>query len=571
MMLAIRVPYQFLPLPQFNAPSTPSMYSLYNSLLAQHPRQLTPIRCSVSTITKLQTYFEDVLLENSLNALVVESIPAVDVRPNREATRVKKLVEAAENVVLFVTGKDSLAQIVESRSPTKRPAMVLEKTGEDVNERFVVIADSRFSALVASPPPDDASDTDSAQVVWTFEPDVVYSALEYLMARMTAEHPFHAGPFADAVRVSMPKATSLQLTLGVTTKLARLLQEQAEREIALNRIATAIRNSLDLNSLLRTAANEVGRALNANCCAVQIEGELVGNTKTESFLSSGSIATDEKEDDLKQDIELAKTNLREAPKPWVIDGDAAHDNSDCAQAAVPLLYQGSYVGLLLVQGDSSRIWADNELLLMHTVADQLTVAVNQAHLFAQLQVQALSDGLTGCYNRRAFEMQLERDLHLATRMRQPLSLIMLDADNFKKINDHSGHDTGDCALQIMAENLRAELRAVDSAARFGGDEFAVILPQADLEGAMIVAERLRKRMAETEIPGYGFMSASFGLATFPLHASSRDTLVVAADRALYHSKTSGRNQVSLPPDSDAGATILDANCFPELETTAKIN
>src|SRR4030095_12941215 len=139
------------------------MYSLYNSLLAQHPRQLTPIRCSVSTITKLQTYFEDVVLENSLNALVVESIPAVDVRPNREATRVKKLVEAAENVVLFVAGRDSLAQIVESRSPIKKPAMVLEQTGEGVNERFVVIADARFSALLASPPPSDAaSDTDSA-------------------------------------------------------------------------------------------------------------------------------------------------------------------------------------------------------------------------------------------------------------------------------------------------------------------------------------------------------------------------------------------------------------------------
>lgn len=546
------------------------MYSLYNSLLAQHPRQLTPIRCSVSTITKLQTYFEDVVLENSLNALVVESIPTVDDRPNRETTRVKRLVDAAENVVVFVPRKkDSLAQIVESRSSVKNPPMILEQTGDD-KERFVVIADARFSALLASPPPsDDPSDTESAQVVWTFEPDVVYSALEYLMARMTAEHPFHAGQFADAVRVSMPKATSLQLTLGVTTKLARLLQEQAEREIALNRIATAIRNSLDLNSLLRTAANEVGRALNANCCAVQIEGELVGNTKTESFVSSGSIATDEEVEELSQDIEMAKTHLRQAPKPWVIDGDAAQDN--CAQAAVPLLYQGSYVGLLLVQGDGSRIWADNELLLLHTVADQLTVAVNQAHLFAQLQVQALNDGLTGCFNRRAFEMQLERDLHLAARMRQPLSLIMIDADNFKKINDHSGHDTGDCALQIMAENLRAELRAVDSPARFGGDEFAVILPQADLEGAMLVAERLRKRMSETEIPGYGFMTASFGLATFPMHASSRDTLVVAADRALYQSKTSGRNQVSVPPDSEADGTFLDSGSFPELETTAEIN
>lgn len=547
------------------------MYSLYNSLLAQHPRQLTPVRCSDSTIIKLQTYFEDVVLENSLNALVVESIPPVKSRPNREVVRVKKLVDAAENVALFVSKNDSFAQIIETHSARKKPAMVLERPDEDANERFVVIADARFSALLASPPPDETTDTDSVQVVWTFEPDIVYSALEYLMARVTAEHPFHAGPFADAVRVSMPKATSLQLTLGVTTKLARLLQEQAERELALNRIATAIRNSLDLNSLLRTAANEVGRSLNANCCAVQIEGELVGNTKTESFLSAGSISTDEKNEELTRDIDLAKTNLRQLPKPWVIDGDAAQDNNDCAQAAVPLMYKGSYVGLLLVQGDSSRVWADNELLLLHTVADQLTVAVNQAHLFAQLQVQALSDGLTGCYNRRAFEMQLERELHSATRMRQPLSLIMLDADNFKKINDHSGHDTGDSALQSMAESLRSELRAVDTAARFGGDEFAVILPQADLEGAMIVAERLRKRISQTEIPGYGFMTASFGLATFPMHASSRDTLVVAADRALYHSKTSGRNQVSPPPDSDGDGTFLDANSLPELEVTAEIN
>lgn len=548
------------------------MYSLYNSLLAQHPRQLTPIRCSVSTINKLQTYFEDVVLENSLNALVVESIPTIEDRPTRETTRIKKLVTAAENLVLFVPRKDSFAQIIEGSNEGKNPPLVLEQSGEGVRERFVVIADARFSALLASPPPSaDTDDSEAAHVVWTFEPDVVYSALEYLMARMTAEHPFHAGPFADAVRVSMPKATSLQLTLGVTTKLARLLQEQAEREIALNRIATAIRNSLDLNRLLRTAANEVGRALNANCCAVQIEGQLVGNTKTEYFVSSGEITTEEMDDGLAKDIQLAKTNLRQRPKPWVIDGEATQDNAGCAQAAVPLLYQGSYVGLLLVQGDGSRVWADNELLLLHTVADQLTVAVNQAHLFSQLQIQALNDGLTGCYNRRAFEFQLERDLHLAARMRQPLSLIMLDADNFKKINDHSGHDTGDCALQIMAENLRAELRAVDSAARFGGDEFAVILPQADLEGAMLVAERLRKRMAETEIPGYGFMTASFGVATFPMNASSRDTLVVAADRALYRSKTNGRNQVSVPPDSDADGTFLDVDTLSDIETSVEIN
>jgi diguanylate cyclase (GGDEF)-like protein len=185
------------------------------------------------------------------------------------------------------------------------------------------------------------------------------------------------------------------------------------------------------------------------------------------------------------------------------------------------------------------------------------VAVNQAHLFAQIQQQALTDALTGCYNRRSFEMQLERDLHLATRLRQPLSLIMLDVDNFKRVNDSAGHDTGDMALRKLADCLREELRGVDSAARFGGDEFAVILPQADLEGAVLVAERLRERISQKEVAGFGSISASFGIATFPRHASSRDTLVVAADRALYSAKHGGRNRVCLPPDEPANDETAD--------------
>jgi diguanylate cyclase (GGDEF)-like protein len=142
-------------------------------------------------------------------------------------------------------------------------------------------------------------------------------------------------------------------------------------------------------------------------------------------------------------------------------------------------------------------------------------------------------------------------------MQVPLSLVMIDLDNFKHINDQAGHGIGDVALRTVAETLRSELRAVDSAARFGGDEFAIILPQADTEGAMIVAERLRKRIAETHIPGYGKTTASIGVATFPRHASSRDLLVVVADRALYESKNSGRNRVTLPVELDDMGRVVE--------------
>src|SRR4030095_16531953 len=464
------------------------MYSLYHSLLAQHPRQLTPLRCAPSTIAQLHRYFEEVVLENGLGALVIQSLPRVEQRSARETNRVRDLINVAENVFLFLCATDTLSKLMVNRGKSRKQALVLEKEEEAAYERFVVIADARFSALLASVAnPDSEADN---LVVWTFEPDVVYSALEYLMARITAESPYHADAFANGVRVSMPKATSLQLTLGVTTKLARLLQEQAEREIAVNRIATGIRNSLELDSLLLTAVNEVGRSLNAMCCAVRIEGDLVCDTMTNYYFRAEPAVTEEQKRELFTDLELVRANLPHSPKAWIIDGDDTSGHAVSVQAAVPLVYQGAFVGLLLVQSDdASRTWADNEMLLLHTVADQLTVAVKQAHLFTQMQAQALTDALTGCYNRRSFEMQLEKDLRSAIRMHQPLSLIMMDLDDFKDINDRAGHDTGDVALKMVADSLRAELRGVDSAARFGGDEFAIILANADTESALQVAER----------------------------------------------------------------------------------
>ncbi|HKZ81347.1 MAG TPA: sensor domain-containing diguanylate cyclase [Pyrinomonadaceae bacterium] len=537
------------------------MYSLYHLLLAQHPRQLTAVRCAESTIAQLHRSFEDVVLENNLPALVIESLPTSAQRSPREIARLNELDETARSLFLLVDSDDSLLL---SRGKQKTNAIVLERTDQEkACERFVVIADSRFSALLASIHSDDeVSETPGDLVVWTFEPDVVYSALEYLMARVTAEHPFHASAFSSAVRVSMPKATSLQLTLGVMTKLARLLQEQAEREIAVNRIATAIRNSLEIDSVLQTAANEVGRSLNVRSCVVCVEGSLVGEPMTKSYFHPNVDLDETASEELFAEIAALSVDLSTSPQKLVLDGDDAQELAVHAHAVVPLIYKGSFLGLLFVQSDDcSRVWADNELLLLHTVADQLAVAVNQAHMFAQMQQQALTDGLTGCYNRRQFELQLERDLHLATRNRQPLSLIILDLDNFKDINDRAGHEIGDLALRLLADSLRAELRAVDTAARYGGDEFIVILPQANTEGAMIVAERLRARIEQTEVPGFGPVTASFGLATFPAHASSRDTLVVAADRALYNSKHSGRNRVSMPPDDNNEGAVDDS--FPE--------
>ena len=544
------------------------MYSLYQALLTQHSRQLTPVRCAEQTIAQLHRYFEDVVLENNLAALVIESLPLVAERSLRDLARVREVGRATHKAFFFVSPGDALIDLpLRTSDQDREPVLLKREGGEGVSERFVVIADARFSALLASVRCNDDADaeSDGDMVIWTFEPDIVYSALEYLMARVTAEGHLQAAAFTSAVRSSMPKATSLQLTVGVTTKLARLLQEQAGREIAVNRIATAIRNSLELDSVLQTTVTEVGRALSAQHCALRIEAEPGKQPLTNCYFRDGAGGEHAEEAELMADLDAYSVRLAGRYKSYVVDGRNEADAAVAIRplAAVPLVYQKRFMGVLMVRSDDpTRVWQENEILLLRTVADQVTVAVNHARLFSQMQQQALTDGLTGCFNRRSFEMQLERDLHMATRMSLPVSLILLDLDNFKRVNDTFGHEAGDVALRLLADGLRDELRSVDTAARYGGEEFAVILPQAGADGALIVAERLRRRIELMEVPGVGHVTASLGIATFPQHASSRDSLVLAADRALYNAKSAGRNCVCVPPDDSPELPGHDEEAVP---------
>jgi diguanylate cyclase (GGDEF)-like protein len=418
-----------------------------------------------------------------------------------------------------------------------------------------VIADARFSALLATVRGRvDNGRVGEDEVIWTFEPDVVYSALEYLMARVSAEQPYHAAAFGSAVRTSMPKTTSLQLTLSVTTKLAHLLQEQAGREIAISRIATAIRDSLELGVILQKTVEEVGVALNVASCALRIEGPTTDEALTYSYSAEGPDAELVPPDKVISNLDFHNPRLAKNLEVFTQDGNEDSDRGETFPlAVVPLIFQERFLGTLQVMAaDAARAWQENEILLLRTVADQLALAVNHAALFAQIQQQALTDALTGCYNRRSFEMQLDRELQLAMRLHQPLALMMLDLDRFKQLNDSAGHDAGDAALRRLADCFRGELRGVDTAARFGGDEFVLILPQAYAEGALIVAERLRAQIEQIEIPGFGNLSASIGIAAFPSHASSCADLVSAADVALYCAKREGRNRtcVSEPRNSD---------------------
>lgn len=165
---------------------------------------------------------------------------------------------------------------------------------------------------------------------------------------------------------------------------------------------------------------------------------------------------------------------------------------------------------------------------------------------AKLKTLASTDSVTGLLNHRAFQSQLDQEISRANRSGRSVALMMVDLDDFRVVNNTHGHQAGDRMLIALAEALKMSLRVGDSAGRYGGDEFAALLPEADLEEALIVAERVRAAIAAIALPmGETFihMTTSLGVAVLPRHARARDGLIEAADQAAYAAKDAGKNCV----------------------------
>jgi diguanylate cyclase (GGDEF)-like protein len=172
-------------------------------------------------------------------------------------------------------------------------------------------------------------------------------------------------------------------------------------------------------------------------------------------------------------------------------------------------------------------------------------------LHQRVETQAVTDPLTGLWNRRYMAETLEREVARALRFGHPISLIILDVDDFKKINDRQGHLQGDIVLETVADVVRDATRSIDVASRYGGDELALVLVETGQAGAAILAERLAERMRENEVPvrdgGAMGVTLSIGVATIPESAGDLESLVDAADRALLRAKRAGKNQIRAAP------------------------
>ena len=237
---------------------------------------------------------------------------------------------------------------------------------------------------------------------------------------------------------------------------------------------------------------------------------------------------------------------------------------------VPLTDQEKEFGWFCVFSSREEL-AGAEMDFLALFAKQIEMAITIADLFQAVRNQAVTDALTGLYNRRYFEEALEKEVQRAKRQKQPFSIIGIDLDYLKKINDTYGHSFGDLAIKTIAEVLKSNARSVDVPARIGGEEFNVLLPGISSEGALIAAERIRKSIESVEIDTIGHITGSLGVATYFEHSENVEELMELTDQAMYTSKREGRNRVTVAqPISETYWQEIAVNTFIDILSNNKI-
>ncbi len=231
------------------------------------------------------------------------------------------------------------------------------------------------------------------------------------------------------------------------------------------------------------------------------------------------------------------------------------DHTVTSEICVPLIKEDTALGILNVEADNARKLTQTDVALLTAIASPLAIALDNARLHEQIKKMATTDAVTGLSNRYVFEQALAAEVERAERLGLNVSLIIFDIDGFKEFNDMYGHPAGDARLKGMAEIIKANLRKYDIAARYGGDEFAIILSNSNEQNALLFAKRLlaaaqvgATHTTDEYSPGY---TLSIGVATFPQDAATHTELLIVADHAALRAKHLGKNQIKLASDTQS--------------------
>ena len=352
----------------------------------------------------------------------------------------------------------------------------------------------------------------------------------------------------DAGMIDLLTLFSTQASMALeNARLYSLERRRADQLEAINAVARQTTAVLDLDELLTVVCHLLLEWSRVDHVAVLMvegetlrmrahEGRLTPNLAADAMLSPGAGLAARA---LTSGRSIIENNVSE------VEGYIAGFAETQSEICVPLIFFGEKMGVLALDAARKNAFDSDDRQPLESVADICAAAIQNANNFDRMKQLAYVDGLTGIHNRRFFEMRIVEELERAGRFQGRMSAIMVDIDHFKKLNDEFGHLLGDEILRSVSSILKQQLRKMDMVCRYGGDEFAILVPETAGENAIRVAEKLRRQVETHHFPGVPRpVTISCGVADYPTHGITRDEVMAAADSALYTAKQAGRNRVA---------------------------